>query len=300
MSLLGEIRESFAAKQDGARPVKVLPQEYPAWVIRNEDGYGVAVPYYNPDPVAEKFENCFLHSRKFNIDGSNYTRYLVLSSRAEELWYEFATVCVQFVEPGDNGKTRDELVRNPLNWWKKWRDLLGNSISELRAYSVIAEMLALDTLYKKDHTIKWTAIEAGSHDIESSNESFEVKSTIQRYGASAVISGQHQLESRKRLWLYFCRLEKSQLGVSINDVVERLVSDEYDRELLNKQLYQLGFEYGSSIRNVKYKVLENRKYSVDDKFPSITDNSFVDGHVPNAITQIQYTVDLDGLSYTIW
>lgn len=299
-NLLSDIREYFAGRQNGARPIRSLPEEYPGWVVRNEDGYGVAVPYPNPDPVAEKFENCQLHSRKFNIAGSHYKRYLVLSSCSERLWYEFAAVCAQFVEPGENGENRDELIRTPLHWWMKWRDLLGNSISELKPYSVIGEMMVLDELYRVDHSVEWSAIGSGSHDIEATFESYEVKSTIQRYGASVVISGQHQLQSKKRLWLYFCRLEKSQLGVSINDMEERLVRDGYDRDKLNEQLFRLGYEFGASCRNEKYKCLERRRYYVDDTFPRITEASFVDGHMPNSITQIQYTIDLDGLEYVIW
>lgn len=298
--LLRNIREYFAGRQEGARLIRSLPEKYPAWVIRNPEGYGVAVPYSNPDPVAEKFENCQLHSRKFNITGTHYKRYLVLSSSTDKLWYEFAAVCAQFVEPGENGENRDELIRTPLHWWKQWRDLLGNSISEFRPYSVIGEMMALDEIYRGDHLVEWSAIGFGSHDIEATSESYEVKSTIQRYGASVIISGQHQLQSKKRLWLYFCRFEKSKLGVSINDMEKQLIRNGYDRDKLNEQLLRLGYEFGASCRNEKYKCLERRKYYVDDKFPKITEASFVEGHLPRAITQIQYTVDLDGLEYIVW
>ena len=37
------------------------------------------------------------------------------------------------------------------------------------------------------------------------------------------------------------------------------------------------------------------KYAVDDKFPKITEKSFVDGVLPVGITDISYTVDLSGL-----
>lgn len=45
---------------------------------------------------------------------------------------------------------------------------------------------------------------------------------------------------------------------------------------------------------------EKRKYEVDDTFPKITKASFKDDHIPESITQITYTIDLDGLEYTVW
>lgn len=73
----------------------------------------------------------------------------------------------------------------------------------------------LDDLYTQDNTVEWTAVNSGSHDIEGNESSYEVKSTVKRYGATITISGQHQLQSLKRLQLYFCRLEQSRTGISI-------------------------------------------------------------------------------------
>ena len=127
-----------------------------------------------------------------------------------------------------------------------------------------------------------------------------MKSTVKRYGATVTIVGQHQLQSMKRLQLYFCRLEQSKSGISINDMKDKLVADGYDKDKIEQQLYQLGYEKGASIREEKYKVLEKRKYEVDDKFPKITKASFKDERIPESVIQITYTIDLDGLEYTVW
>lgn len=37
---------------------------------------------------------------------------------------------------------------------------------------------------------------------------------------------------------------------------DRLVADGYDKDKIEQQLYQLGYERGASIREEKYKVLE--------------------------------------------
>ena len=69
---------------------------------------------------------------------------------------------------------------------------------------------------------------------------------------------------------------------------------------LEIEIERQGFEKGASIRNKKYKLLEKRKYEVDDSFPQITQANFKEGRYPDAITHIQYTVDLDGIEYTSW
>ena len=267
--------------------------------IRNNEWYGVAIEFDDSRDISEKFANSRLFSRNMAIGGGE-KKYLVLSCMLDSLRYEFATVCAQFVEPGIDGVDRKNLMAEPLDWWKKWRELMGNVISNKEAYSVIAEMMVLDDLYVNDNTIEWTAVNAGSHDIESYESSYEVKSTVKRYGATITIAGQHQLQSLKRLQLYFCRLEQSKIGISINDMKDRLVADGYDKDKLEQQLYQLGYEKGTSIREEKYKVLEKRKYEVDDTFPKITKASFKDNHIPESVIQITYTIDLDGLDYTVW
>lgn len=299
MKILEEIRECFASTQKGARDMRSLPKEYPAIIIRNSEGYGVAIVYDDKRVISEKFANCRMFTQYLSIDGIE-NKYLILSCMLDSLRYEFATVCAQFVEPGVNGIDRKNLLQEPLTWWKQWRELLGNAIADRNAYSIIAEMMVLDELYVMDKTVEWAAVTAGSHDIEGDAGSYEVKSTIKRYGATITIAGQHQLQSLKRLQLYFCRLEKSKAGISINDMKEKLIEHGYDKEKLEQQLYHLGYENGASVREDKYKVLEKRKYEVDEKFPKITKSSFKNNDIPESVIQITYTIDLDGLEYTVW
>ena len=95
-------------------------------------------------------------------------------------------------------------------------------------------------------------------------------------------------------------MEESLEGVSINEMKDILVEAGYDAGKLEIELERQGFERGASIRNKKYKVLEKRKYEVDDSFPRITKETFKGDRYPDAITHIEYTVDLDGIGYTTW
>lgn len=299
MNMLDEIREYFASTKRGVREIESLPAQFQGVVIRINGEYGVAVPFDEEKDISEKFANARLYSKEMCIDGI-IKKYLILSCFIENVRNEFATLCAQFIDPGENGEARNQLLNNPIEWWNNWKELLGNSIYDKKAYNIIAEMLVLEHLYKLNHNVQWSATESGSHDIESENESFEVKSTIKRYGSMITIAGQHQLFSKKELYLYFCRLEKSNTGLSINDMKIRLINLGYDEDEMEMQLLKQGYEFGSSTRDIKYKVLEQRKYFVDDNFPKITKDSFKEGMFPKSVVQITYSLDLDGINYTVW
>jgi hypothetical protein len=300
MTILEEIRDAFASMQSyGAMPVKGLDDEYMAYIVRIPDGYGVAIPVDNKMEIAENFNSCKFRTGLLSIGGVP-SNYLMLISAFEEYRYEFASLCTELLNPGENGKDRRALLDNPLNWWKRWKELVGNGIKERAVYSVIAEMYVLEHKLKSDPSAEWTATRMGSRDIECNGESGEVKSTCKRYGAEINISGQHQLEHKKPLYLYFIRMEESLEGISVNDMKKRLVNAGYDSGKLEIELQHQGFERGASIRDRKYRILEKRKYVVDESFPYITKESFKNNQLPSGITHIVYTVDLDAVSYTTW
>lgn len=301
INLVDEIRECFASicANDKARKIQCLPDDYQAYAVRLQEGYGVAIETFDDSDVSEKFNSCKFYTRELRIEGE-FRNYLILSSVFEEYRYEFASICAEFVDPGQNGLKRKELLNNPHEWWYKWKELIGNTSCEQRVYDVIGEMLVLAAKLDSAHQAQWASMKAGSHDIECLDESCEVKSTIKRYGATVTISGQHQLLHEKPLWLYFIRMEESLEGVSINDVKVTLLEKGYDEGKLESELEKIGFEHGAIIRTKKYKVLEKRKYLVDENFPKITADSFKDNKFPSSIIHIEYTVDLDGIEYTTW
>lgn len=300
MTLLEEIRDGFASmKNYGALKISSLSDAHTAFIIRIPEGYGVAIPVGKDMEVAERFNSCKFRTGLLSIEG-NPSNFLMLISAFEEYRYEFASLCAELLSPGKNGEARDALLASPLTWWKRWKELVGTDIKDRAIYSIIAELYVLEHKLASDPSAEWTATRMGSHDIECTTESCEVKSTCKRYGAEITIAGQHQLVHKKPLYLYFLRAEVSHEGISVNDMKERLVRAGYDPGKLEIELQQQGLEHGASIRNEKYKILEKRKYVVDDAFPCITRDSFKDDHLPAGITQIIYTVDLDAISYTAW
>lgn len=300
VDLLKEIRLNFAAKIEGRRKIENLPVEYPAWTFKINDDYGVAIENINNISIVEKFANSKIMSETFVDEYGNDLDMLILSCNQESLRHEFAIICAYFVDPGKVGEGRNTLLNNPLEWWEKWKMLMGNAIINKKPYSILGELLVLEYLIESGEKVEWIGVDSGIYDIESKDSNYEVKSTIKKYQSQITISSQFQLENKKSLYLYFLRLEVGVDGESIDLVVERLIKLGYSEALIEKQLESLNLDRGSHIRKEKYKVLEKRKYEVDSNFPRITNNSFIDGKVPKSIIHIIYTVDLEGVEYTIW
>lgn len=290
--IIEEIRMHFASQTQGIRQLNTIGNEYKAYSFRQGVEYGLAIPTESEKDIYEDAAQITIKS--FNNMG---VRYIALSCCDEEFRNEFAKFGVFFILPGDNGETRNSILSSPLKWWNGWIGMLGNRIGGRQVYDTIAEMLALENLFKKDNSIAWTASQAGSHDIESDNASYEVKSTIKKSETTVTISSQFQLNSVKPLQLWFYRMEESVQGYSINDIKTLLITNGYDANLIEKQLEKRGFMLGSSIRDKKYVVLENRIYNIDDKFPRIVETSFKDDVFPKNIVKILYTIDLEGLEY---
>ncbi len=300
MDLVQDIRECFASFDElTARSIETLPAEYPAFALNLSIGYGVGIAAPPDLVVSEKFNGCRYITSLLSVNGQT-DNYLMLLSGFPEYRYEFASLCAELLEPGDGGQYRRAILDNPVQWWNRWRGLLGNAAKEQQVYSTIAEMMVLEHKLRYDKTAIWAATISGSHDIECEKESCEVKSTISRYGITVTIAGQHQLDHVKPLFIYFCRMEESIEGISINDMRQRLIDNGYDEGKLDTQLEREGFEKGSSIRSKRFKVLEKRKYEVTDSFPRIVPDSFKNNHIPDQIIQIQYTIDLSGMESTEW
>lgn len=300
MDLVSEIRKLFAeVKDNNALSLMTLVTQYPAWVIRKNGWYGIGIPNISNQTISERFSSVRIWSQTMNIGGEE-KNLLLLSSEIEYLRYEFAAVCAEFTDPGGDGELRRILTANPTQWWEKWRSLLGNSVQNKLAYSVLGEMLIYKHLLMNGEAAKWSAIEKSTHDIETNSRSYEVKSTIKRYESSVTINSQYQLKKpADGLYLCFCRFEESLAGKSIEDMANEIAAlgDSYDQ--INIALEKMGFEKGSSARNKKYKLHEARKYEVNEKFPQITTDSFVDGKMPDGIVKLVYEVDLNGLNYSV-
>ena len=109
-----------------------------------------------------------------------------------------------------------------------------------------------------------------------------MKSTINKSEIHITISSPHQLVTNpnKKLFLAFCRFEKSTHGESIDKLVNDLTKDGFDKNMLNEYLYEIGYHKGKKERKTTYKLLDMLMFEVDDKFPKLTSMEFKGNQLP--------------------
>ena len=298
MDLVSRIRDNFSKGFFGkAMRIQDLPEEYPAWTFKGDHWFGLFVPVDHWFPFSEQFAQVGIKtSRNVIIDGNPVN---VIMLTCGDLFYRdaFATICSDFADPGADGSRRKDLLDNPELWWANWKLLIGNVSAGNAVYDTFGELLALKYVLDHEGNASWSGAENATHDIETDHCSFEVKSTVQRYGYEVQISSIYQLNhpEDKPLWLFFIRLESSALGHSIDELAAELVSSGYDANLLEEALKRKKLELGRPARREKYKVLEWKKYTVDASFPCVNEFSFKGDTLPGNIIRFNYTVDLSGV-----
>ena len=275
--------------------IALLKDSYPAWTIKSFDGYGVAVPYEGED-VREDFSNAVIYCDYIGVNGKNQ-KVLILSSKTQSMDSAFTNLCLDFVNPGDEGEYRKALLASPVKWWASWKELLGNKSIDERVYDVIGELAVLKYYAKKGLNPKWNGPNQSSYDIELDDSFVEVKSSINRTKKEITISSIYQLSNlNKKLYLTFCTFELTAgQGESINSLVKDLKSIGYNVATINEALEKKGFGIGKSDRNKTFILHSMYQYVVDENFPKVIEQSFVDGVLPKGIIDISYTVDLSGL-----
>ena len=299
MDLVSNIRENFSKGFFGkAMRIHCLPEEYPAWTVKGDHWVGIFVPVDHWFPFSEQFAQVGIStSRNVIVDGRPLS---VVMLTCGDMYYRdaFASICSDFVDPGADGSRRRELIESPESWWSNWKLLIGNVSASIAAYDTFGELLALEYVLKNEGNASWSGAENATHDIETDQCSFEVKSTVQRYGYEVQISSVYQLNhpEDKPLWLFYIRLEPSSLGRSIDELAADIVSYGYDGSLLERALARKKLELGRPSRRLKYKVLEWKKYAVNDEFPIVNEASFKGDTLPRNIIRFNYTVDLSGIS----
>ncbi len=297
--LIHEIKVNW--KTDILGYAQIIPSlkntDYPAWTVKLIDGYGVAVPYSGED-MNETFSNARIFSTDSIMTSAGVMqRSLVLTTAAADIEGPFATLCAELIDPGVDGSARAATMSDPVAWWKKWKELLGNRNIDQRIYDVLGELCVLYTLVNSGEDANWNGPDGASYDIETEFGFVEVKSTLSRSKREITISNQFQLDPPgKPLSLILCAFEPSiSSGVSINAMIAKFGEIGYNTQLLNLKLDEMGFEEGMSSRNKTFILHEMLKYNIGPDFPRITPASFVGGVMPTGITKITYTVDLSGM-----
>lgn len=305
MNIADEIRRKFAnLSTDYAVMLDSTGVEYPSWAIKFKDAYGVAFEVDDEIQVNESFSSVSYFTGNFTIEGSK-KHLLILSSSETELRNEFAGVCAVFLELGIDGSKRREIQENPLKWWKKWKELIGNKNVDSTVHGVLGELIALywvkTEVVDNVTSANWTGPDGKSADILTDTKIVEVKTSLVKYNNIVTISGQFQLEKNPAMSLLFIKLEETTEGakgpnvVSIDKMLEILGDKKLEKEDLNKKVERLGYKENSMDRKRNFRILEINEYPINESFPMLTADSFKDHIDRDRILQLTYKIELTGL-----
>lgn len=298
--LSDEIRNNWETDIVGyAQGIQSLEKTpYPAWTVKFEDSYGVAIPTDDTVTLNEGFAGARIRTMPVYIASGISQNAIVLLANSNMIAIPFSSLCEALIIPGDEGSIRKAIITDPLAWWKEWKELLGNKNIDDRIYDVLGEICVFKYLLQHGEEAEWNGPEGATYDIESLNGFFEVKSSINRSKREVTISSQFQLfPADKSLSLVFCCFEPVIMsGISIDSTLNDLSVMGYNTDVLNQKLEKRGFEKGMSARKKTFLLHEMLQYKVDESFPRVTPESFVGGVLPAGITKISYTVDLSGLT----
>jgi len=276
-----------------------LPVGAEAQLYRDSESYGVMLALDDPQTeIDEHFSNVRLYTKHLSFGESEDERYLILSCRltGENFSEKFATMCDDFIDPGDGCRKRIDILDNPFSWWADWKKLIGNVDRDKKPHAVLGELISYDHLLSLGENPVWEGAESGTVDIRGKRFDCEDKSTTIRGSKSISVSSTHQLNNLDReLHLYHCCFEQSNSGLCINDMLERLKNHGADMNLIENGLDALGYSKGSSGRILRYRLLSMDDYLIDDDFPRIVPNSFKGGVLPKGIESITYVVSLINL-----
>lgn len=269
---------------------------YGAYVVKVDDMIGVAIPIEKDLIINEKFNKVFISNFLFGINGVA-TKAIFLYTKEPEMSEKYASLCMNFISPN----SRNIILNNPIEWYNEWRDLLGDSKRNKMVYDFIGEMAVLFELQKRGDNPIWNSITKGTFDITTCDSIYEVKTSIVKSFDSITIHNQFQLDIEglnKQLYIAYVKAEENNAGESIDSLANKLIAAGFDKTTLEDYLSENGYYQGKNERYKQFIIHEIRLYKVDEKFPFITKNSFVDQKMPKNVVKLEYTLSLDGLDYS--
>lgn len=136
---------------------------YPAWIVKFEDSYGVAIPYSGTEAINENFANAKLCNTFIAMTGQSPVHAIVLRTGVENTEVPFSTLCAELVGPRPKGKNRLKILRNPLAWWK---ELLENKNIDEWIYDILGELCVFKVLIASGEDAAWLGPIRASYDIE--------------------------------------------------------------------------------------------------------------------------------------
>jgi hypothetical protein len=194
----------------------------------------------------------------------------------------------------------DQVCRQVLDRWRELleRETVG-TIGIEKLVGLFGELWFLREMVQRNPSavLYWTGPRGTRHDFSIGSLAVEVKSTLVRRGRFVEIHGHLQLEPPENgeLYLGVLKLEQEAFsGENLSELVESIVRYGGDRYRLFQLLAAVDVRLLtlSEYKDIRFRLYESRIYKVNDAFPRITSNSFIDGVLPRGVISLAYQIDL--------
>jgi hypothetical protein len=228
-----------------------------------------------------------------------------LTGGHDALLRPFVAFCDDLLIELDDGISSPEAAafRTARRWYAFWtRQSVDLSQQQMRG--LLGELTFLEFLvriYGPNAVFAWSGPERQDHDFQSGHAvAFEVKTSNSIPYTIECSLNQLDRGLFADLYLVCFKVEKSQDGVSLPDVVSRLVatlgSDEEAVDAFDEKLRLTGYDrrHETEYAAFRYAISPAEVFHVADGFPVLTLNSFL--RPPDMrVLEIRYTLEVSGL-----
>ena len=224
---------------------------------------------------------------------------LSLSLLSENETAVFIEMCRDLLSFAEGAQDESEALKKFWQRYKHWQNLFAAAkddlLSDERQRGLIGELLFLREQIINGRPLKeavagWLGPLKEHQDFSYGETWFEIK-TVMEQAEKVRIPSLEQLSLGTPGELIVYRLAKTSDGFTLNSLVKNL------SELLEKNpssvqrfeilLFQTGYVEREEYDEQSYRLAENMRFVVDEKFPRLTKNN-----LPSAIVEASYTLNL--------
>lgn len=248
-------------------------------------------------PSDQKWRSISLRQVQVSISGIDL-KFLELSCEdltLMDIFFELVKSVVSAITSKPNQAVG--VCRKVLSRWRELLAGLPTLFTEEAAIGLFGELYYLLKIAKINPQAAvrcWVGPTGARHDFDFGQISLEVKSTKQIEGRFVEINGVLQLlpQSECELFLGFLHLEQKNDGDSISDLINSAIELGADREAIFHLAGMTGWTAESDSH--RFRKLGEKIYCVDNKFPRIVPESFVERNLPEGVLRLKYQLDLSG------
>jgi hypothetical protein len=219
----------------------------------------------------------------------------------------FNLLADSLVERLSDGAPVAEAVRVTIDRWRRFWSALpldGLSTDEVRGlFGELWFLLVWLLSHGVDVVQRWVGPMGARHDFQWVRASIECKATTSIRGHIHRINGLDQLDTPTdgTLSVFSLRIREEQSSANslvtlVSSISEALTAAPEPLDLFENRLASTGYSAAHSARyaEIRFRVVDERLYRVDESFPRISSDSFVGG-LPRGIERVEYEVNLDAV-----